>query len=73
MTNGFTTLIGIGLLILIVLCIRFILKHGSKTASGCTGNCGSCGIGCMSRFSPEKKDFDKVMKQAENRKTGGQA
>ncbi len=61
MTSGVTTLIGILLLVLIVLIVRFILMHGSRKGGGCTGNCGSCGVGCMSRFSPEKKKFDEIM------------
>ena len=62
MTNGFTTFIGIMILVLIVLCIRYILKHGHSSTPGCAGrDCASCGMGCASRFSPEKKDFDRIM------------
>lgn len=65
MTNGFTTAIGILLLILIVLAIRYILMHGSKKNAGCTGSCSTCGIGCMSRYSMERDKFERVMREAE--------
>ncbi|PNH18219.1 hypothetical protein B6K86_09665 [Lachnospiraceae bacterium] len=62
MANGATTLIAIGLLVLIVLIVRFILKHGSAQNGGCSGNCGSCGMGCTSAFSPERKQFEDAMR-----------
>ena len=61
MTNWFTTLIGILILVAIVLIIRYILMHGSHTASGCTGNCGTCGMGCASKYSAEAKRFEEIM------------
>ncbi|MGP1349425.1 MAG: FeoB-associated Cys-rich membrane protein [Stomatobaculum sp.] len=68
MTNGFTTLIGITLLILIVLAIRFVLKHGSGRQGSCGGNCGSCGMGCTSAFSPERRQFEAAMELRSKRK-----
>ena len=63
MANGFTTVIGILLLVGIVLIVRYILKHGSKKASSCNGNCGSCGMGCMSAYSSERAQFEESMKE----------
>lgn len=72
MANGATTLIAIGLLVLIVLIVRFILKHGSAQNGGCSGNCGSCGMGCTSAFSPERKQFEDAMRsQHPSRERGG--
>lgn len=62
MTNAFTTLIGILLLVLIILAVRYILMHGSRKGGGCTGDCGGCGMGCASRFSPERKQLEEIMK-----------
>lgn len=62
MTNAFTTMIGILLLVLIILAVRYILMHGSRKGGGCTGDCSGCGMGCASRFSPERKQFDEIMK-----------
>ena len=62
MTNAFTTMIGILLLVLIVLAVRYILMHGSRKGGGCTGDCSGCGMGCASRFSPERKQIDEIMK-----------
>ena len=62
MPNAFTTMIGILLLVLIILAVRYILMHGSRKGGGCTGDCGGCGMGCASRFSPERKQFEEIMK-----------
>lgn len=63
--NGFTTFIAILILVAIVLIIRYILKNGSHNASGCTGECGTCGVGCASKYSPEAKRFEEIMKGKE--------
>ena len=49
-------------LVLIILAVRYILMHGSRKSGRCTGDCGGCGMGCASRFSPEKRQFDEIMK-----------
>ena len=66
MTNGYTITIAILLLVLIVLIVRFILMHGSPKTPACDGNCFGCAVGCASRFSPEKKQFDEIMKKTGN-------
>lgn len=65
MTNGFTTLIAIGILLLIVRIVCFILKNGSSQNASCRGDCGHCGMGCHSAFSPEKKLFEEAMRMRE--------
>jgi len=60
--NVYTALLALAILIGIVLITRYILQHGShQHSTGCSGNCGSCGMGCMSSYSSEKKDFDRIM------------
>ena len=49
--NIYTTIIGIVILVLIILAVRYILMHGSRKSGRCTGDCGGCGMGCASRFS----------------------
>ena len=66
MTNGYTITIAILLLVLIVLIVRFILMHGSPKTPSCDGNCFGCTVGCGSRFSPEKKQFDEIMNKTKN-------
>ena len=66
MTNGYTITIAILLLVLIVLIVRFILMHGSPKTPSCDGNCFGCAVGCASRFSPEKKQFDEIMNKTKS-------
>ncbi len=60
--NLFTTLIAVLILVLIVLAIRYILKHGhySDKELGCSGCCTSCASRCA---APKHVDteFDKIM------------
>ena len=73
-TNIYTTLLALAILMGIVLITRFILRHGShQHSTGCCENCGSCGAGCTSSFSSEKKDFDRIMGEDTVSRTGGEA
>ena len=73
MANGYTSLLAIAILVGIVLITRFILKNGSRQSNACNGNCSCCGVGCMSSFSPEKKDFDYIMGEDTVSRAGGEA
>lgn len=60
--NLFTTLVAIVILILILLAIRYILKHGKypDREIGCSGCCSTCASRCE---TPKHVDteFDKIM------------
>ncbi|WP_314821735.1 hypothetical protein [Stomatobaculum longum] len=72
--NAYTALLALAILVGIVLITRFILKHGShQHNTGCSGNCGSCGMGCMSSYSSEKKDFDRIMGEGKPEGAGSEA
>ena len=73
-TNIYTTLLALAILMGIVLITRFILRHGShQHSAGCCGNCSSCGAGCTSSFSSEKKDFDRIMGEGKPEGAGSEA